>query len=58
MGGGIAQVAAQIAKKNVILVDLNKAAVEKAIAFMGTCGGVACGVLRVLSTCSDLVCCY
>jgi hypothetical protein len=50
MGGGIAQVAAQIAKKNVILVDLNKAAVDKAVAFMGTRGWISymhfhlCGV--------------
>lgn len=36
MGGGIAQVAAQISKKKVILVDLNQAAVDKALAFMGT----------------------
>lgn len=36
MGGGIAQVAAQMSKKKVLLVDLNKAAVDKALAFMGT----------------------
>ena len=35
MGGGIAQVAAQISKKKVILVDLNQKAVDKALAFMG-----------------------
>jgi 3-hydroxybutyryl-CoA dehydrogenase len=34
MGGGIAQVAAQISKKKVILVDLNQKAVDKALAFM------------------------
>lgn len=37
MGGGIAQVVAQIAKKKVLLIDLNKAAVDKALAFMGMC---------------------
>lgn len=37
MGGGIAQVAAQISKKKVILVDLNQSAVDKALTFMGAC---------------------
>lgn len=31
MGSGIAQVLAQVAKRNVILVDLNKAVVEKSL---------------------------
>jgi 3-hydroxyisobutyrate dehydrogenase-like beta-hydroxyacid dehydrogenase len=35
MGGGIAQVAAQISKKKVLLVDLNQAAVDRALSFMG-----------------------
>jgi len=30
-------VAAQMSKKKVLLVDLNKSAVDKALAFMGTC---------------------
>lgn len=36
MGGGIAQVAAQIAKKNVILVDVSKEQCDKAVKFIDT----------------------
>lgn len=35
MGGGIAQVAAQVAKLNVILVDLDEAKLGKSVSFMG-----------------------
>ena len=52
MGGGIAQVAAQISKKKVVLVDLNKAAVDKALAFMGASkiivGEVFCMILTLI----------
>lgn len=36
MGGGIAQVAAQVAKKHVILVDVNKEQCDKAVKFIDT----------------------
>jgi 3-hydroxyacyl-CoA dehydrogenase len=35
MGTGIAQVAAQMAKKKVILMDANKTQAEKAVKFIG-----------------------
>lgn len=50
MGGGIAQVAAQISKKKVVLVDLNKAAVDKALAFMGAFDIVVHEVFCVILT--------
>lgn len=36
MGMGIAQVAAQVAKVDVLVMDANKANLDKSLAFMGT----------------------